>query len=53
MGRDSALEHPGGGKGSWLDHQKEMTKAQEEIAKGHFDHVVDKYRKAWETAVKA
>ena len=25
----------------------------EEIAKGHFDHVVDKYRKAWETAVKA
>jgi hypothetical protein len=30
-----------------------MTKAQEEIAKGHPDHVVDKYKRAWEKAVKA
>jgi hypothetical protein len=31
----------------------ELTKAEEEIAKDHWDHALDKYKKAWEHALKA
>ena len=33
--------------------EEEMGKAQEELDKGHFDHAIDKYKKAWEHARKA
>lgn len=33
--------------------EKEMAKVQKELDKGHFDHIIDKYKKAWEHAQHA
>ena len=43
-----------GGKTKEIEKaEKEMDKADEELVKGHFDHAIDKYKKAWEHALKA
>jgi len=44
----------GGGDAQEIEKaQREMAKVQGELDKGHFDHAIDKYKKAWEHARKA